>query len=95
MLRGMKQTIKQINRDKYCRLWFHPGRSVGSVCLEGTGVMVIFVAGRFFGGDTIAQLARDYGVSPVLIQQAIRLVGNSQRQHRSPEMVFKTWERTR
>lgn len=46
----------------------------GVCCLNGTGVFVEFIAGRFSAGESIADLACDYHVSADIIEEGIRLV---------------------
>ncbi len=49
-----------------------PRRAFGRPVIAGTGIAVAAVADRFRGGDSIDDLARDYGVSSVLIEDAVR-----------------------
>jgi uncharacterized protein (DUF433 family) len=55
-------------------LWRQHGISGGAPCLDGTGILVSFVASRFAAGETVAELARDYAVHPEHIEAAIRFV---------------------
>lgn len=55
-------------------LWRCAGVSGGYPCLRTTGILVEFVAGRFAAGESIAALADAYGVPPVAVEDAIRLI---------------------
>lgn len=46
----------------------------GNVCVWHTGVIASVVAQRFCGGETIAEIAKDYEVPADDIESAIRLV---------------------
>jgi uncharacterized protein (DUF433 family) len=82
-----------LDRRKYARLGKIPGVMGGRMCLKGRRVTVRFVASRFFGGDGIDDMAHDYEAHREDIEQAIRLVANAKRQHRSCEAVFDQWQR--
>jgi len=49
-----------------------PTVSFGKSVLSGTGVSTAVVAGRFASRDSIVDLASEYGVSPSIIEDAIR-----------------------
>jgi uncharacterized protein (DUF433 family) len=44
----------------------------GRPVLADTGVPIRAIADRFKAGDSVEDLARDYEISPVLVQEAIR-----------------------
>lgn len=44
----------------------------GTVVMVGTNVRVSDVVGRFAAGDSIAQLAADWGVEPATVEAALR-----------------------
>lgn len=44
----------------------------GRPCIAGTGLPTAVIASRYFGGDSIALLADDYGQTPQAIEEAIR-----------------------
>lgn len=56
------------------RLQRRKGRASGSVCFERTGVMVECVAGRFVGGESIEELAKDYALPVATIEAGLRLI---------------------
>lgn len=49
-----------------------PARSFGRPVLAGAFVRTEVVAQRFAAGDSIAEMAQDYGVSPAAIEEALR-----------------------
>lgn len=54
-------------------IWQKDGVGWSRVCIKGTGVGVWFLAGRFMAGETIRELAKDYGFKDHVIESAIRL----------------------
>lgn len=50
-----------------------PRRSFGAPVLAGTGIRVEDVFGRFSAGESMAELAKDYGLHPDQVESAIRL----------------------
>jgi uncharacterized protein (DUF433 family) len=50
----------------------NPKVSFGKSVLTGTGVSTAVIAGRFAARDSITDLATEYGVSPSIIEDAIR-----------------------
>ena len=50
------------------------GVSGGQVCLRDSGVLVEFIAGLYTAGESIIDLAKNYGRKPEDIEAAIRLV---------------------
>lgn len=55
-------------------LWRIADIGGGRVCFADTGIGVEVVAGRFAAGESIAELAKDYGLPPRVIEAGIRLV---------------------
>ena len=49
-----------------------PRIKYGRPCISGTGIPTDIVAGRFTAGDTIEEIAEDYGRPPRQIEEAIR-----------------------
>ena len=49
-----------------------PRRSFGRPVLDGFGIRTAILAERFFAGDTVEELAEDYGVPSEAIQNALR-----------------------
>lgn len=49
----------------------------GNVRLDGTRLTVAFVVGRFAAGDSINDLAKDYGVEPAAIEAMVHSVVRS------------------
>ena len=58
-----------------------PRRCFGKPVLAGTGVQTGVLAERFFAGDTIDALARDYGVPREKVEAAVRWEGASAAEH--------------
>lgn len=56
----------------------------GSPCVAGTRIATFVVAGRFWGGESIHQLAYDYRVSVEEIEGALRYEYD-RRRRRKPE----------
>jgi uncharacterized protein (DUF433 family) len=50
----------------------NPTISFGRPVLAGTGISTSVIAGRFGARDSIEDLAREYGVSPAVLEDAIR-----------------------
>lgn len=57
-------------------LWRMHGVKGGQPCIRGTGILVWCVVGRYLAGDSIRDLARDYDVPRVAIEQCIALVAS-------------------
>jgi uncharacterized protein (DUF433 family) len=55
-----------------CDVALDPLRGFGKLLLAGTGVPTAAVAERFRGGDTIAHLASEYGLTTAQIETALR-----------------------
>lgn len=55
-------------------LWRMDGVRGGAPCLDETGLSAEVLAGRFAAGDSIAELADEYGYKVARIEAAIRLV---------------------
>ena len=55
-----------------------PRISFGRPVLVGTGIPVEAIADRFKAGDSIGHLARDYGVSADLVEDALAAVMETQ-----------------
>lgn len=49
-----------------------PFRGFGRPCIAGTGIPSDAIASRFVGGDSIAELVADYGISHEQIEVALR-----------------------
>jgi uncharacterized protein (DUF433 family) len=49
-----------------------PSVSFGRPCLLGTSVATAVIAERFHAGESVIDLAKDYGRSPQDIEEAIR-----------------------
>jgi uncharacterized protein (DUF433 family) len=49
-----------------------PGRGFGLPILEGPGISTAVVAERFKAGESMDELADDYGCSPLEVSEAIR-----------------------
>ena len=58
----------------FWRLWRIEDIGGGVVCFAGSRIRVAVVAGRFAGGDTIEELARDYSLEARDIEAGLRLV---------------------
>lgn len=56
-----------------------PTVSFGKPVLAGTGISTSVIAGRFNARDSVEDLAREYGVSPVVLEDAIRWEMNKGR----------------
>jgi uncharacterized protein (DUF433 family) len=48
-----------------------PNLAGGHPVIEGTGIRVSVIVGRFSGGETVDELAEDYGIDPSVVQKAI------------------------
>jgi uncharacterized protein (DUF433 family) len=48
-----------------------PNLAGGHPVIEGTGIRVSVILGRYQGGDSIEELAEDYGIDPSVVQKAI------------------------
>jgi uncharacterized protein (DUF433 family) len=44
----------------------------GKPCVSGSGIPTVLIADRFYAGETISDLARDYGRKEIEIEEAIR-----------------------
>ena len=51
---------------------FDPRVSFGRLTVAGTGIPTVVVADRFVAGDTLEDLAGDYGIRRELVEEAIR-----------------------
>jgi len=60
--------------SEFGRLQRREGVSGDGVCLADSGILVTFLASRFAAGESITELARDYGREEKDIEAAIRLV---------------------
>jgi uncharacterized protein (DUF433 family) len=65
-------TRKSIGREPPAPIEIDPRVSFGRPVLRGKGVPTAVLADRFKGGDTLQELAGDYGVSTEEIEEAIR-----------------------
>ena len=52
-----------------------PGVGWGRFCLEGTGINTSVVASRIRGGESIEEVADDFGVSEALVRAAVEFEG--------------------
>jgi uncharacterized protein (DUF433 family) len=48
-----------------------PNLAGGHPVIEGTGIRVSVILGRFYGGDSIEELAEDYDIQPSVVKKAI------------------------
>jgi uncharacterized protein (DUF433 family) len=63
----------------YTRLWRCAGVRGGAPCLRTTRVPVDIVAERFAAGESIENIATDYGVPAANVAEAIRFVVDIKR----------------
>lgn len=91
LLDSLSRKILASNKRRYARLNRIEEVCGGLVCIKGTGIIASVVAGMFFGGDSIAMIARNYGRSYWEIEQAVRITANAQRLRKSAEVVFDDW----
>lgn len=66
---------------KQLRRW--AGISGGAPVFSNTGLSVTFVHSRWLGGDSIADLALDYGLHPMVIEQGLKEWASRPRNWRS------------
>lgn len=52
-----------------------PGVGWGRFCLEGTGINTSVVASRIRGGESIQEVADDFGVNEALVRAAVEFEG--------------------
>ena len=52
-----------------------PGVGWGRVCMEGTGIKTAVVASRIRGGESIQEVADDFGVNEALVRAAVEFEG--------------------
>lgn len=71
LLRLYPFTTRSIEADPRS-IVIDPRIQFGRPCLAGTGVPTAAIAERFLAGESIASLVDDYGVTPELVEQAIR-----------------------
>jgi uncharacterized protein (DUF433 family) len=65
-------TRKQADKEAIKSVVMDPRIAFGRPVLVGTGVPTSVLADRFRGGDSVIDLARDYGTQPEAIEEAIR-----------------------
>ena len=72
---------------------FDPLISFGRLVIASTGIATSAVADRFAAGDTIDELARDYGIDRGLVEEAIRCesLSGGIDQHVSPRSEPGAW----
>lgn len=78
---------------EFGRLQRHEGISGGAVCLEGSGIIIEFLAGLFAGGDSIDFLAQQYGRTREDIEAALRLIVLARGHNLSEKRALKVVER--
>ena len=49
-----------------------PDMGFGRPTVSGTGILTEVVAGRFQGGDSIAELTQEYGLTPLQMEEVLR-----------------------
>jgi uncharacterized protein (DUF433 family) len=54
-------------------IWRKVGIKSGRPCIRNTGILVEIVVERFVAGESIAEIAEDFSISPEAILHAIRL----------------------
>lgn len=57
----------------------NPLINYGGPAITGTGTPVFAVAERFFAGDSITEVAKDYGLTAEQVETAVRYYGNQKR----------------
>jgi uncharacterized protein (DUF433 family) len=67
------QSLKEsVTVDEPEKVMIDPLISFGRPVLVGTGIPTDVVADRFLAGESIEDLARDYGIEPAQVQEAVR-----------------------
>jgi len=74
------QSLKEsASVDEPEKVMIDPLISFGRPVLAGTGIPTDVVADRFLAGESIENLARDYGIEPAQVQEAVRYESPSRK----------------
>lgn len=70
---GWPKKFFPVRRDDVEHKMFaiQPNLAGGHPVIEGTGIRVSVIVGRFIGGDSVEELAEDYGIEPSVVQKSI------------------------
>jgi uncharacterized protein (DUF433 family) len=62
-----------------CHVTVNPKVSFGRPCVLGTGIKTSVVAARIAAGETVTDVAKDYGISEEAVRGACRFEGVTER----------------